>query len=363
MVSSVLDLGLGSHHGQDCEVLCPSDWLGLVCHLLVATLRGILRSEAFNPQLEFPLLMDDKWELTPKLTRPTTERAALTVLVQQFTELVAPEGLGKSIIDYYEATCHKLVQEIERVRSDALQALHSELKSDPKVNTHTWDTVVARLTQECYDMAQTQMEDLQKVFLSALQAKLADQLAPLPHANCNKIIVTCSGIIYSTIASRIESTMDDTIQTHHASLLHKAYDQAHANVELQYPTIVQDVLTETCNSVLQTEQDQVQATTVEAQNLVQAEFDQWRHDELHTRQAEALARLARWEQDRQEEQLSNFHCTWDMFPLHAICSLSMPFDLHSTPGLLNMASILCQSQPCLRQFPCPSTLTPSHRWT
>ncbi len=240
---------------------------------------------------------------------------------------------------------------------------HSELKSDPKVNTHTWDTVVARLTQECYDMAQTQMEDLQKVFLSALQAKLADQLAPLPHANCNKIIVTCSGIIYSTIASRIESTMDDTIQTHHASLLHKAYDQAHANVELQYPTIVQDVLTETCNSVLQTEQDQVQATTVEAQNLVQAEFDQWRHDELHTRQAEALARLARWEQDRQEEQLSNFHCTWDMFPLHAICSLSMPFDLHSTPGLLNMASILCQSQPCLRQFPCPSTLTPSHRWT
>ncbi len=113
MLSSVLDLGLGSRKGPECEVVRPSDWLRLVRHLLAATLRGALRSKAFNAQLNFPLLMDDEWELTTDLTRPTTEWEALTVLVQQLSELVAPNGLGKLIIDYYKTVRHNLAQEID----------------------------------------------------------------------------------------------------------------------------------------------------------------------------------------------------------------------------------------------------------
>src|SRR6266404_2079459 len=59
IVSLVVDLGLGSHHGPDGVVLRPSDWLRLAQHLLAAILRGALRSEALNAQLRFELLHDD----------------------------------------------------------------------------------------------------------------------------------------------------------------------------------------------------------------------------------------------------------------------------------------------------------------
>jgi len=164
------------------------------------------------------------------------------------------------------------------------------------------------------------MDDLRKVFLSALWAKLADQPAPSPHTNCNKVIATRLGTIYSTLATRIEADMTEAIQTHRTSLTRKAYDQAHIDVELQYPSIVQDILNETHNMILQTERDQVQAITGEVCNLVHAEFDQWKHNELSIQQADALACLAHWEQDCHEEQLNDFRRTWDSYPLHALRS-------------------------------------------
>ncbi len=144
--------------------------------------------------------MTDAWDLTEDLTTPETEREALTVLTQQLSELVAPAGLGKSIIDYYESTHTNLTREMDRIKSDTLQALHAELKSDPKISEHTWMSTVNRLTQECYDTANTQTDDLHKLFLASLQAKLVDKGAPKPHLTCNKLIAARSATIHSIIS-------------------------------------------------------------------------------------------------------------------------------------------------------------------
>ncbi len=114
IVSSVVDLGLGSRHGPDGAVLHPSNWLRLARHLLAAILHGALRSEALNAQLQFELLNEDEWALTDDLSHPDMEGAALAVLTQ-----------------------------IERVKETALQALHDELKADPKINSHTWDSALS----------------------------------------------------------------------------------------------------------------------------------------------------------------------------------------------------------------------------
>jgi len=143
IVSSVVDLGLGSRHGPDGAVLHPSNWLRLARHLLAAILHGALRSEALNAQLQFELLNEDEWALTDDLSHPDMEGAALAVLTQQLLELVAPGGLGQSVIAYYDRTRLDLTKEIERVKETALQALHDELKADPKINSHTWDSALS----------------------------------------------------------------------------------------------------------------------------------------------------------------------------------------------------------------------------
>ncbi len=318
IVSSVMDLGLGSCKGLDSAVVCPSDWLRLACHLIAAILHGALRSEALNTQLNFDLLMEDDWSLTGDLSLPPTERVALSTLVQQLSELVAPKGLGKSVIDYYERTCTNLTLEIDRIKVDTLQALHLELKTDPKIVATMWDSAIERLTLEYYDKAKSQQDDLCKVFLSALWAKIAGQPALGPHPNCTKLIASCTTAVYAAISQCVDSLITDSLQTQRHKLLQTAYDQARLNVEACYPSIVDEVMATTCTTVLQTEHTKVQALHAEAENLVQSEFDTWRHTTLCAKQDEAMAWLSQWEHDCQEEQLCDFACTWDSYPLHAI---------------------------------------------
>ncbi len=66
-----------------------------------------------NAQLHFELLNDDEWALTNDLSHPDTEGVALAALTQQLSELVAPGGLGQSVIAYYDNTRTGLTKEIE----------------------------------------------------------------------------------------------------------------------------------------------------------------------------------------------------------------------------------------------------------
>jgi len=275
IISSVLDLGVGSRTGADCEIVHPSDWLRLARHLIAVMLRRALCSEAFNTQLNYELLTDNEWALTTDLSLPNTEREALTILIQQLSKLITPEGLGKSIINYYELTCTNLTLKIDQLKMEAIQALHLELKADPKSTNHVWDATIERITKECYDTADAQKDDLRKVFMSALQAKLADQPAPTPHANCNKLIATHTGAIYNTVSSRIDALLSESIHSHRDKLLQKAYDQARIDVELCYDSIVDKVVADTHQSVLLSKKDKLKAATTEAHNLIRSEFDIW----------------------------------------------------------------------------------------
>jgi len=116
----------------------------------------------------------------------------------------------------------------------------------------------------------------------------------------------------------VDGILADAIWTHHADLSRRAYDQARQDVELRYPAITDEVLAEIQAHVVQQEQERIQATMAEAINLVKSDFDVWRHSELRTRQDDALARLAQWEQDCHEEQICDFQCAWDSIPLHAL---------------------------------------------
>ncbi len=64
------------------------------------------------------------------------------------------------MIAYYDCTRLGLAKEIEKVKEMALQALHMELKADPKINSRTWDTALACLTEECFNTAHDQRADM-----------------------------------------------------------------------------------------------------------------------------------------------------------------------------------------------------------
>ena len=59
-------------------------------------------------------------------------------------------------------------------------------------------------------------------------------------------------------------------------LLKKAYDQACADVEARYPSILEEVLNSSRQEILNVERDKIASDTIQAQNLIRSKFDAWK---------------------------------------------------------------------------------------